>query len=419
MKSPTVSFGYRADWTPVITVDGMPATPPPTGRAQVPGAEGPDDALRAGRASASSGRSSQVYGAGGKPAVRGSGRARPAGMPPGRPGAPRKRTIKPRWGRIALVGAVALLLLAGLVTGGVFIYLNHVSSKVKRIDAFSQITGDRPPVLVKGAQNILLLGSDSRDPSDAANNGGWRSDTIIVMHIDADHKHAYLISIPRDTYVFVPKSQTSQYGNTMAKINAAFSWGGVPLTVQTVEGFTGVHIDHVVLINFDGFKEVTDALGGVDMYVDKTITSIHKPHRTFRKGMRHFTGAQALDYVRQRYQFANGDFTRVKHQQEFLKAVMDKAASTGTLTNPLKLNAFINAMTKAVVVDKDMSIVDMALQFRGLRSNNMTFMTSPSSGTATRGGQSVVLSDKAKASALFDAVSKDTVAAWVASNKGS
>jgi LCP family protein required for cell wall assembly len=335
---------------------------------------------------------------------------------PGTPGAP-KRKIKPRWGRIALVGAVAVALLAGLGLGGAWLYAKHIESKVHRIDAFSDITGGRPPKLVAGAQNILLLGSDSRDMSAAADNGGWRSDTLILMHITADHKKAYLISIPRDTWVFVPKSSSTQYGNTMAKINSAFSWGGVPLTVQTVEGFTGVHIDHVALINFEGFKEVTDALGGVDLYVDQTIKSIHKPYRTFTKGEQHMNGTEALDWVRQRKQFAQGDFARVKHQQEFLKAIMEKAASTGTLTNPAKLNSFLNAMTKAVVVDKDMNLVDLALQFRSLRSSDMTFLTNPSSGTGTRDGESVVLSDKTKASGLYDAVSKDTVATWLSANK--
>jgi LCP family protein required for cell wall assembly len=215
----------------------------------------------------------------------------------------------------------------------------------------------------------------------------------------------------------VPKSPSSRYGNTMAKINSAFSWGGVPLTVQTVEGFTGVRIDHVALINFEGFKEVTDALGGVDLYVDQTITSIHKPHRVFTKGEHHMNGAEALDWVRQRKQFAQGDFARVKHQQEFLKAIMDKAASTGTLTNPAKLNAFLNAMTKAVVVDKDMDLVGMAVQFRNLRSSDMAFLTNPTAGTANRNGESVVLSNKTKAIGLYDAVKNDTVATWLAANK--
>lgn len=331
-------------------------------------------------------------------------------------GAPR-RGAKPRWGRIALVAIVALALLAGLGAGGVYLYLKHFDSKVSRIDAFSKITGDRPPRLVAGAQNILLLGSDSRDPSRAANEGGWRTDTLILMHITASHDKAYLISIPRDTWVFIPRSASQpSLGNTKAKINASFSWGGVPLTVQTVEGFTGVHIDHVMLINFGGFQQVTDALGGVDMRVDQTITSIHPPYRVFQKGDRHFTGAEALDYIRQRKQFAGGDFTRVQHQQLFLKAVMDKAASTGTLTNPAKLNSFLDALTKAVVVDQDMSLLDMSVQFRGLRSSDMTFLTSPSAGSAMEEGQSVVEPDRAKALSLYDAVGKDTIARWLAAH---
>jgi LCP family protein required for cell wall assembly len=234
------------------------------------------------------------------------------------------------------------------------------------------------------------------------------------MHVDADHKHAYLISIPRDTWVFIPRSPIhSNLGNTNAKINAAYAWGGLPLNVETVEHFTGVHIDHTMLINFGGFDKVTDALGGVDMYVDKTITSIHKPHRVFTKGNHHFNGAQALDYVRQRYQYADGDLTRVKHQQAFLKAVMDKAASSGTLTSPSKLSAFLNALSAAVVVDKGFDLGSMALQFRNLRSSDMTFLTSPTSGTGTEGGQSVVLADKAKAAELYKAVAGDTVARYL------
>ena len=95
----------------------------------------------------------------------------------------------------------------------------------------------------------------------------------------------------------------------MAKINAAYAWGGTPLMVQTVETFTGVHLDHVLLIDFAGFAQVVNALGGVDLKIEKTITSIHPPHRTFRKGTQHLSGAEALDYVRQRYQFADGDFS--------------------------------------------------------------------------------------------------------------
>jgi LCP family protein required for cell wall assembly len=390
---------------------------PPTGRARVPGASSPwsdDDAPAvppSGRASV--GAPSRYGAPGGYPP------AGPDDYPPiDRPPTGR-RPIRPRWGRIALiVGIVVALVLGGVALSGYF-FVQHINAKFHHIDAFSTIQGARPSKVNDGSQNILLLGSDSRDQSTTADLKGWRTDTIILMHVDGDRKHAYLISIPRDSWVHIPKSPSQpQYGDTDAKINAAFSWGGVPLTVETVEHFTNVYIDHVVLINFGGFKEVTDALGGVDMYVDKTITSIHKPHRTFTKGTHHFTGAQALDYVRQRYQFADGDLTRVKHQQEFLKAIMNKATSTGTLTNIGKMNSFLDALSKAVLVDNDFDLGSMAWKLHNLRSSDMTFLTSPTSGFATEpDGESAVAVDTAKAASLYAAVRADTVADWLAANK--
>ncbi len=292
-------------------------------------------------------------------------------------------------------------------------YAKSLDGNLNRTDAFAGLTDGRPGKKVDGAQNILMLGSDSRNPK---SNSGWRPDTIMLLHVDADHNHAYLISIPRDTYVFVPQISGADNGNTNAKINAAFAWGGTPLMVKTIEGFTGVRIDHVAIMNFEGFTSVTDALGGVRMYVDQTITSIHPPHRKFTKGWHNFNGAEALDYCRQRYQFADGDFTREKHQQQFLKQLLKKAASTGTLSNPSKLNSFLQAVTKVIIVDKDFHLVDQAIQFRNLRSNDVTFMSSPHSGTGNINGESVVLSDKEKASSLYQAVENDTVADWVKQN---
>jgi anionic cell wall polymer biosynthesis LytR-Cps2A-Psr (LCP) family protein len=169
-------------------------------------------------------------------------------------------------------------------------------------------------------------------------------------------------------------------------------------------------------IDFAGFKDVVDALGGVDMNIERTITSIHKPYRKFYKGKQHLNGTQALDYIRQRKQFPDGDFARMRHQQQFLRALMDKAASTGTLTNPGKLNGFLKSVTKAVTVDEDFSLVDMGLQFRHLRGDNLKFITNPNAGTDTIDGQSVVLSDKAKASALYQAMADDKMAEWAASS---
>jgi LCP family protein required for cell wall assembly len=372
-----------------------------SGRAHVPAAPGQPPARSAG------------YG--------GRGPGGPSG--PGGPGGPvypggRRPRLRPRWGRIALVSGIAVLVL-GLLGGlGLWAYVNGLDDDLARTDPFSEITGGRPVKTVNGTLNILMVGSDSRDPDakvDASSE--WRADTIILMHIPANHKKAYLVSIPRDLYVPIPENASADCGSGQrGKINAAFAFGGLPLAVRTVECFSDVHIDHVMAIDFGGFKEVTDALGGVDLNVERTITSIHKPYRTFHKGVQHMNGDQALDWVRQRKQFPDGDFARVRHQQEFLKALMDKAASTGTLTNPKKLNSFLKATTDAVTVDEGFSLVDMAVQFRSLRGENLQFFTSPHKGSETVNGESVVVSDKEKALAMYEAIASDKMEEWAAAN---
>jgi LCP family protein required for cell wall assembly len=394
-----------------------------TGRATVPGAIAPP--VSGGgrvRGAASVG---PRYGDGGGYGPGGRGPGGPGGGGDGGSGgadypAPRRPRRKPRWGRIALVTALVLVLIGGLAVAVVGIRYYQLNASVSRTDPFSQITGGRPAKTVSGAQNILMLGSDSRDPDNKAQAGEWRTDTIILLHIPASHDKAYLISIPRDLYVFVPKSPTNpKLGNTRAKINAAYAWGGLPLTIQTVEGFTGVRIDHVVLIDFGGFKQVTDALGGVDLNIEQDVKSIHPPYRQFHKGMQHLNGEEALDYVRQRKQFAEGDFARMRHQQQFMRALMQKATDTGTVTNPAKLNNFLQAAAKAMTVDKDLSIADMALQFRNIRGDDLTFMVSPHAGTQDINGENVVVSDKTKATALYQAVAGDHVADWQAANSPS
>jgi LCP family protein required for cell wall assembly len=369
-----------------------------------------------GRASVGGARSDRTRPDGARPGAESRPRSNGSGGMYGAPAKP-KRGIQPRWGRIALVLTGLVVVLALIVGGGLWIYGNNLNNKLNKTDPFSAIVGNRPVKTVDGALNILLVGSDSRDPdTDMSKPGKWRSDTIVMVHVSADHDHVYLVSIPRDLYVYVPKMDSALYSDRYAKINASFAWGGLPLAVQTVENYTGVRIDHVVSIDFGGLKEVVDALGGVDMHVDKTITSIHKPYRVFQKGDQHFDGAQALDYIRQRKQFPDGDFARMKHQQALLKAMLDKATSAGTLANPGKLNAFLQTLTKAVTVDKDFALTDMVLQFRSMSSDKLTFLTSPNAGSADRDGESVVLSDKTKALALYDAMAKDTMAAYLAVN---
>jgi LCP family protein required for cell wall assembly len=359
---------------------------------------------------------------GGRP-PRGSAPVGPPPRGPGRPDRPgqpyRGGRRKPKWGRIALVAGILVVIVGLIAAISLYGYTNGLDNNLKRTDAFSAITNGRPVKTVDGALNVLIVGSDSRDPDstdDAAN--AWRADTLMIMHIPADHKSAQLVSIPRDLWVQIPSASDAPCtSGSRAKINASFAFGGLPRAVRTVECMTDVHLDHVAAIDFGGFKDVTNALGGVDLKVDQSITSIHKPYRKFTKGVMHMDGDQALDWVRQRKQFAQGDFARMRHQQEFLTALMDKAASTGTLSNPAKLNNFLSAVTKAVTVDKDFSLTDMALQFRNLRSSNLTFLTSPNLGGQNVAGQSVVVSDKAKALALYKAMAADKMSEWMTANQ--
>ncbi|PWU43993.1 transcriptional regulator [Micromonospora globispora] len=312
--------------------------------------------------------------------------------------------------RIALIILLVVVLLgAGAVGAGAF-YLRSVESGIERVDAFTEVPEQaRPQVVAKDALNIMILGSDSRDPE---NSSGSRSDTIILAHLPKDRASAQLISIPRDTWVHVPRSKNGQHGGRDAKINAAFAWGGVPLMVQTVESFTGVRIDHVAMVDFAGFKEIVDALGGIEIDVETSFTSTHSLNsdskRTFVQGRQKVDGAAALDYARERYAFADGDFARIRHQQQVIKAILDKAASGGTLSNPAKLNAFLQATTNAVSVDQSLSILDFATELRHLRSGNLSFFTCPTKGTGRVGSESVVFADKPGAEKLFDAVRRDS-----------
>jgi anionic cell wall polymer biosynthesis LytR-Cps2A-Psr (LCP) family protein len=172
----------------------------------------------------------------------------------------------------------------------------------------------------------------------------------------------------------------------------------------------------VVLIDFGGFKQVVDALGGVDMYIEQDVKSIHPPYRQFTKGNAELDGAEALDYVRQRYQFPDGDFGRMRHQQQFMKAVMDKAVSTGTVTNPAKLNSFLRATAQAVTVDQDLSILDMALTFRGIRGEDLVFSVAPHLGNKKVNGEDVIMPDTEKGKSLYQAIRNDKADEWYAAN---
>jgi LCP family protein required for cell wall assembly len=205
-------------------------------------------------------------------------------------------------------------------------------------------------------------------------------------------------------------------GHGNAKLNAAFSFGGPPLLIATIERLTGVRVDHFAILDFDGFRSMTDALGGVTVRVARTVRD---PARkvVWPAGTHHLDGARALDFVRQRHNLPGGDLGRIKRQQAFLKALAGQVVDTGTLANPLKLNAFLEAATKAVSVDESLTISrlrSLALQFRSVRAGDVVFVTAPVAGAGTAGRQSVVYLDRVKGRPLYQALRTDAVEGYLA-----
>lgn len=305
------------------------------------------------------------------------------------------------------------------VAAGVFAYmLNHSLSNIERVPVTLN-ESVRPAPDDSGAMNILLLGADAgsqRNPGansileDAASGkwptGKYRSDATMLVHISADRKTTYVASIPRDSYVPVFDDTGRKRQDT--KINAALSLYGPSGAISTVENLTGLRIDHLAMVDWDGFEDITNALGGVEI-------------TTAADGTRELNGKQALDYVRERHSVPGGDFGRVKRQQNFLRSMMTAILNRGTLTNPLKLRSTLSAITNNIAVDADWSnsgIRSLAISMRSTRANNVTFMTIPTNGTGTDPvAGSIVKVDYELSNQLFQAMRDDKVAAFVDSNR--
>ncbi len=317
--------------------------------------------------------------------------------------------MRRRWPRVIALVAVLVVLVVGGAGSVAWFYLRSLEEQVSHVDAFRGLQEtERPARVTEAALNILVVGKDPPE------RGVSRTDTIMLAHIPRTRDRAQVISVPRDTWTTIPADGARSA--TTAKINAAYAWGGIPLLVRTLESFTGVRIDRVVLIDFAGFGKIIDALGGVDVTVDRPFTATVLPDTTYPPGVHHMDSAIALDYARQRKQFADGDFTRMRHQQAIIAAVMQKADREGLLTNPLKLKDFLGMAAGVVQVDQDFPMFETIWALRQLSTQNTTMLTSPSRGTGVVGDQSVVFPDQAAAARLYQAVKTDTMAKWLAEN---
>jgi|GEM_PF-730042 len=265
--------------------------------------------------------------------------------------------------------------------------------------------------------NWLLVGSDSRRGLSfqdmkvlrtGMDNTSQRTDTIMVVHFGGKGR-ASLISLPRDSYVVIPQHMykgqvVGEYHN---KINATYSIGGAPLLVATVERNTGLHIDHYMEVGFAGIRDLTDAIGGVDMcvprhYVDKNSGL------NIDKGCQTLDGKTALAYVRMRYADPRGDIGRIQRQQQYLGAVLHKVATPGVLLNPISMTHLSKATTGALVLGKDDGVTDLGrlgIAMRSLMKGKGAVKTVPvATASGFAGGQSVVLWNEQQAKALFQSL---------------
>ena len=317
---------------------------------------------------------------------------------------PKRRRLLP-----AILIAVAVLLVAAIGTGLLVYKATIDRSLTENLNRGVELPADesfaRPPKEAHetGTLNYLLLGSDSRDPG---NEGNGRSDTILMVHLNAKRNKAYIVSFPRDMYVNVPG-----YGKN--KINAAFAFGGAPLAVRTVEDLTGVRMDHVALIDFEGFIRLTEDLQGVTV-TNKTAFNSHG--FDYPTGKITIAGEEALWFVRERKQLPGGDLDRAENQRNVIKAIVQKGLSVRVISDPGTFINFIGNVAKYLTVDNDLSDEEIKRTAHSLRltGKDIELLQAPISGFAsTGGGQSIDVVDTAKMAELSSAMKKDKLSEYV------
>lgn len=263
--------------------------------------------------------------------------------------------------------------------------------------------------VVKGpGKNILLLGSDTRTGSEAAQVSGSRADSIMLAHIPADGKGVYLVSIMRDTWVNIP-------GYGAAKINAALNYGGISLQVATVENLLGIKVDHVAEIEFEGFKALVNSVGGVDVQVpfDFDINAW-----SFKQGMQHMDGGAALAFVRARYPFADGDYQRVRNQRAFLRGMYNTMKAKGALNNVGSFQSAVESIAGYMRVDSGLDaaqIAQIAAPVLTSGDTTMRMTTLPNAGPGwSYDGQSIVIVNQAANANLSYALQHDSMDQFMA-----
>ena len=324
------------------------------------------------------------------------------------PSAPRPR--KRRWPRVLAVIGIALAVL--LVAGGVGAYM--LLQKVGQITVIG-VPGTEAAPVDNEPVNILLMGSDDRT---GKGNKGYgldsgrttqRSDTTILLHISADRSRAIALSIPRDLWVQQPCCTGKDWAGTYAKFNNAFEQGGAACTSELVQQVTGLPVDHVVVVDFNGFKQLVDAMGGVEVCLERPVDDWESKLK-LPAGKSVVDGEQALAFVRARKSLGDGsDIGRIQRQQAFLSAAIRKATDTQLLLNPARVYEMIDVATRSLTVSSGLdglgSMRTMAESVRAVKPSDITFVTLP---FTYRTDLANVDLDAVAAKPILDAMRNDT-----------
>jgi len=318
---------------------------------------------------------------------------------------------------------VALLLVLATAAGAYSIYLNSLLGGVTRLPAENSAPPEssRPQRNETGALTILLAGADNgpgQSIAESVASGDWpedehRSDTIMVLHVPENRKKAYLLSIPRDSYV--PIYDESGELVRQDKINSAFADYGPAGYISTVEHLVGIRMDHLAILDWVGFKDIVDALGGVTVYIPETTEPDPKlDDVVFEQGYQLLDGELSLKYVRSRSTFALQDIGRIDRQQNFLRAVVEKLDDTGMVTDWRSFSQTFKAIANNLTVDAEWDNGDLrsfAWSVRGLESKDLKAMSAPLDEAdpfpTIDGVGSAVRLDVTAIRALFEAMSND------------
>ncbi|MFC3997056.1 LCP family protein [Nocardiopsis sediminis] len=320
------------------------------------------------------------------------------------------RRVRRKRAAVLVSGALSVLVL--LASGTAWAITGWASGQLNRFDVFGGLLdGDRPDAGPRGALNILVIGSDGRDDMErgaqddlgVGHTPGQRSDTMMLVHLNNERDRVTVVGIPRDSWVDIP-------GHGTDKINAAYAYGGPQLAVQTVESATNVRIDHYIEVNFTGFVDVVDALGGIEVCLPEAIDD-PKANLTMAAGTHRVDGREALAFARTR-QTTKGDLDRIERQQQVIAALLDQAVSSDTLGDPQKFAAFLDSALGSITVDEGLdtaTINRLGGQLRSIGLDDVSFTQVPIAQMDfwTPRGDVAVVWDEAAAGAMFADIAAD------------